>query len=67
MFLKSLYQNGLYLENGRPPKISLFQSYEELWIHVVDMICIFLISGTFGTVWIIRILRSYDQKRLSCI
>ena len=39
-FLKNLYQNNRFLWNGWPSNIRLLQSYEVLWTHVIDAICI---------------------------
>ena len=39
IFLNILHQNNHFLGNGWPSKIRLLQSYEVLWIHVIDAIC----------------------------
>ena len=35
-----MYQNNCFLGIGEPSKFRLLQSYEVLWIHVLDAICI---------------------------
>ena len=41
MLLKNLYQNNGFLWNGGASNVRLLQSYEALWIHVIDAICKF--------------------------
>ena len=40
--MKSFYQNNSFSGNGGAAKVRVLQSYEVLWIRVIDVICIFM-------------------------